>query len=144
MPHIQDHDSAKGLEPHWGYADRVVPCVNDQGTCEYLDAVYHMHDLSMLYTFILWAVIGAILLTCLFARIVWRREEWRVGVALEKDLETSHSKTQQSPIHRLVMAILATLRHYLLPESFPTLFGHVSRVQVVILAAILIYLLIFS
>jgi hypothetical protein len=59
--HIQDHDTATSVEPHWDYPDRIVPCANDQGTCEYLDAVYHMHDLSMLYTFILWAVIGGLL-----------------------------------------------------------------------------------
>jgi hypothetical protein len=45
--HIQDDHNAKYLEPHWGYFERVRPCVNDNGTCEYLDAVYWMHDVSM-------------------------------------------------------------------------------------------------
>jgi hypothetical protein len=60
--HIQDHSSAKVLQGHWGYPDRVLPCTNDAGSCEYLDGVYWMHDVSMLFTFILWAVIGGILL----------------------------------------------------------------------------------
>lgn len=51
--HIQDHDAAASSIPHWGYAGRVVPCDRDVGTCEYLDAVYWMHDVSMLYTFVL-------------------------------------------------------------------------------------------
>lgn len=49
--HIQDPDAAESEVPHWGYASRVMPCVNDPGTCEYLDAVYWMHDVSMLYTY---------------------------------------------------------------------------------------------
>lgn len=38
--HIQMADDSSMLEPHWGYVDRVLPCTNDAGSCEYLDAVY--------------------------------------------------------------------------------------------------------
>lgn len=41
--HIQMADNTSRLEPHWGYVDRVLPCTNDAGSCEYLDAVYVSH-----------------------------------------------------------------------------------------------------
>ncbi len=143
--HIQDHDNAAGLETHWGYPDRVVPCVNDQGTCEYLDAVYRMHDLSMLYTFILWAVIGVVLALWVAVRILRPREKSTELVKGRlRDAEESGSKNGQSSALRLWRAVAATINHYLLPESFTGVFGHVSRVQLVALAGLLAYLLIFS
>jgi len=60
--HIADPANANStIQEHWGYVQRILPCTNDAGSCEYLDAVYWMHDISMLYTFILWAVIGFVL-----------------------------------------------------------------------------------
>jgi hypothetical protein len=44
--HIQEHSNTSISEPHWGYVDRTLPCTNDAGSCEYLDAVYLMHDVS--------------------------------------------------------------------------------------------------
>jgi hypothetical protein len=38
--HIQVADNTSYYVPHWGYVDRVLPCTNDAGSCEYLDAVY--------------------------------------------------------------------------------------------------------
>lgn len=38
--HIQMADNTSTMEPHWGYVARVLPCTNDAGSCEYLDAVY--------------------------------------------------------------------------------------------------------
>ncbi|KAK0655619.1 putative FAD binding protein [Cercophora newfieldiana] len=35
---IQNFSGESNLEPHWGYASRVVPCKNDAGSCAYLDA----------------------------------------------------------------------------------------------------------
>ena len=60
--HIQNYSEASAVEPHWGYADRLVPCTSDPGSCEYLDVVYRSHDIGMYYTGIIWATIGAILL----------------------------------------------------------------------------------
>ena len=72
--HIQDHDAANTTEEqHWGYPSRVVPCTNDPGSCEYLKGVYWMHDVSMLYTFILWGVILGILAVWVTIR------GWRMG-----------------------------------------------------------------
>ena len=47
--HIQNFSEASQVEYHWGYAERVVPCTNDKGSCEYLDVVYRSHDLGMYY-----------------------------------------------------------------------------------------------
>jgi hypothetical protein len=52
--HIQDEAAAEWEIPHWGYPSRMMPCTNDPGSCEYLDGVYWMHDVSMLYTCVLW------------------------------------------------------------------------------------------
>ena len=59
--HIQDESLAKYLEPHFGYPSRSRPCINDPGSCDYLDNVYWMHDVSMLYSYIMWGVILGIL-----------------------------------------------------------------------------------
>lgn len=143
--HIQDHANAAGLEAHWGYPSRVVPCVNDPGTCEYLGAVYRMHDLSMLFTFILWAVIGGFLVIWVGFRIFRPREKSTGAMTAEpQDAEGLESKMRGSSRLRAWRVIAATTNHYLLPESCTGIFGHVSRVQVVVLAGLLVYLLIFS
>ncbi|PGH27850.1 hypothetical protein AJ80_00400 [Polytolypa hystricis UAMH7299] len=137
--HIQDHDAAESVKPHWGYASRVVPCVNDPGSCEYLDAVYWMHDVTMLYTFIMWAVIGGILLIIVAFRVLTPR---RPSVS-KPELEGQVNKGQ-STYARAWSTVSAFFRRWLLPESFVSFFGHVTRLQVVLLAGILAYLLIFS
>jgi len=79
--HIQEADNNTTFVYHWGYGNRDVPCTSDAESCAYLDAVYvccslgffkveacyllgqslpdtnnsqWMHDVSMLYTFIVW------------------------------------------------------------------------------------------
>ncbi|WVF70015.1 hypothetical protein IAT40_004801 [Kwoniella sp. CBS 6097] len=120
--HIQNMSEAKSLEPHWGYADRAVPCTNDAGSCEYLDIVYHSHDLGMLYSGILWSVIiGGLLL-------------W--GLLLRSGATSSR-----------ISRTLGTLsRRWLLPDIKRTrfLFGRTTRLQVLVLACITAYLTVFS
>ncbi|WWD18268.1 hypothetical protein CI109_102718 [Kwoniella shandongensis] len=120
--HIQDYSNAASLEPHWGYADRVVPCTNDAGSCAYLDVVYHSHDLGMLYSGILWSAIGGILLVWILGRKVSLRH-------------TRWSK-----------AISVTARRYLLTDFRRTrfLFGRTTRLQVLVLAVVVTYLSIVS
>lgn len=143
--HIQDESSAQALEHHWGYADRVVPCTNDAGTCEYLDAVYWMMDMSMLYTFILWAVIGGLLALWVFLRFAKpsRKLFHRVFQGKE-DLEAPASRDLQSSVYRAYRTTVVALRRWLLPETLRSIFGNISRLQVLILACILVYLLVFT
>lgn len=126
--HIQDHSQAN--TKYWGYPSRVLPCTKDVGTCEYLDAVYGMHETSMLYTFILWGVILSILLLWSLFRI------WRAG-------PPSHGP---SSLISLVQDKATRIKtRYLLPDApMRSLFGRVSRLQLAILTAISIYLTIFS
>ncbi|KAF4302467.1 FAD-binding 8 [Botryosphaeria dothidea] len=143
--HIQDHNSAQSLEHHWGYADRVVPCNNDAGTCEYLDAVYWMMDVSMLYTFILWAVIGGLLAIWVFLRFAKPSRRFAGQFFSSKqDIEATAKREVQSSIYRAYRAVVVSLRKWLLPETLKSVFGNISRLQVLILACILAYLLIFS
>ncbi|KAK4506960.1 hypothetical protein PRZ48_000693 [Zasmidium cellare] len=128
--HIQDHGEANTTEKYyWGYASRILPCTKDTGTCEYLEAVYTMHETSMLYTFILWAVIGGVLL-------IWTALRFRrMGVA---------SQGRGGFIDDLCDQVGA-LKRSLLPDApMRWLFGRVSRLQVVVLAVMLGYLLVFS
>lgn len=68
--HIADPATSNStIQSHWGYVERILPCTNDAGSCEYLDAVYWMHDVSMLYTFVLWAVIAFVLVLIAALRV---------------------------------------------------------------------------
>ena len=119
--HIQDFSNASNTEPHWGYADRVVPCTNDPGSCEYLDVVYSGHDRGMIYAGVLWSIIGSLLLLFAFCR-------------------------QSSGTSRLARTVSTWGRRRLLPEfkSLRRVFGHTTRLQVLVLAATAAYLLVFS
>ncbi|KAL4778885.1 ferric reductase like transmembrane component-domain-containing protein [Aspergillus varians] len=140
--HIQDFSEDSELEYHWGYAYRQVPCTKDAGACAYLDVVYHEHDLSMLYSFILWAVICGILFLWVLGRHLFPLI--RV-TAPSKEQLLEDSRPKQNAFYRLGTSIKAVSRRYLLPESFlPVVFGHTTRLQVLILAIIIGYLTIFT
>jgi hypothetical protein len=138
--HIQDHASAENVELHWGYPDRVVPCTNDAGSCEYLDGVYWMHDVSMLYTFIMWAVIGGVLVIAIAVRCLKPSPKKTVQVRGSE----SQNTTGSSAYYRGWRGVQVSLRRWLLPESMVGFFGHVTRLQILVLAILLGYLLIFS
>lgn len=120
--HIQDFNNASNLEPHWGYADRVVPCTNDAGSCAYLDLVYWAHDVGMIYVGAAWALIGGLVLIWAFAH-------------------RSHLSSS-----RLPRTLSALKRKYLLTEfrAGRWLFGRTTRLQVVVLGIIVAYLTVFS
>jgi ferric-chelate reductase len=136
--HIQDHNEANTtLEYHWAYPERVLPCTKDTGTCEYLAAVYWMHDTSMLYTFILWGVILGILAIWGGLRIARYTEERKRGVTgAIKPFSTSPS---------LLARLRELRRRFLLVEApLPVLFGRTSRLQLLLLAVFSIYLTVFT
>ncbi|KAL2843746.1 ferric reductase like transmembrane component-domain-containing protein [Aspergillus pseudoustus] len=139
--HIQDFSVDSELEYHWGYASRQVPCLNDAGSCEYLDAVYHEHDLGMMYTFILWAVICGLLLLWALGRKLFPLA--RVS-APSKDQLLEDSRPKQNAFYRFGTAVKAFGRRHLLPESLTWFFGHTTRLQIGILAIIIVYLTIFT
>lgn len=115
---------------HWGYGNEVLPCEQDQNTCEYLDGVYVMHDLSMKYSFIMWGVLLGIALVWVTIR-GWRMggPAQRVGGIIDKSCD----------------GLARLRRRWLLKDSpFRALFGRTTRLQVAILAIISGYLLIFS
>jgi predicted ferric reductase len=138
--HIQNMSEAKFLEPHWGYAERALPCTNDPGSCKYLDVVYHSHDLGMLYCGILWATIGAILL-------IWAIGRQAFAPAVRK---TMASKTVPQPVSRrgglarLRNSLAVMSRRNLLPETMRPVFGRTTRLQILVLLALSGYLTIFT
>ncbi|KXX74085.1 Ferric reductase transmembrane component 3 [Madurella mycetomatis] len=159
--HIQNLSAAAALEPHWGYADRAVPCTNDPGSCDYLDVVYASHDRGMVYTGIFWlTILGIVLALALGRRIFPPRDDTALAqlttVTAQQQREQkqqqpqsepeSHQPPPQSTSSRAWHALSSASRHYLLPSSplFRALFGHTTRLQVLVLAVLASYLAIWS
>jgi hypothetical protein len=128
--HIQDHTANSTVKHYWAYPDRILPCTKDAGTCAYLASVYHSHEISMLYTFILWAVIGGVLVLML---------------SLHYGKSVSRSSNIKTPLRRGLDSLGAFGRRWLLTEAPGRSFlGRVTRLQVAVLSALLGYLLVFS
>ncbi|KAH6628075.1 putative FAD binding protein [Chaetomium tenue] len=167
--HIQNMSEAAALEPHWGYADRAVPCTNDPGSCAYLDVVYGAHDRGMIYTGIFWLTIGGILLVWAISRRLFPAREPHDDLlaqlsAAQKEKQkqpttttttdpesqpplttTPSSKPPTSTLTRLHHALTSTTRHHLLPTTpLHFLFGHTTRLQLLILALLTAYLTLFT
>lgn len=132
--HIQNMSEAKILEPHWGYADRALPCTNDKGSCEYLDLVYSAHDLGMLYSGILWATILGILFIWGIVRRLGRPSS--PPITLDISPKAGLSKARRS--------IGSFTRRYLLPDACRSIFGRTTRLQVVIMLSLVGYITIWS
>ncbi|KAF2653192.1 ferric reductase [Lophiostoma macrostomum CBS 122681] len=146
--HIQNFSEASAVEPHWGYADRIVPCTNDAGSCEYLDIVYHAHDVGILYTGIIWATIGAVLLVWAVGRQFARSQPSGVQLPIPAEAEARESgegvQRKRSAFERLQRAGQSYARQYLLPDAARCIFGRVTRTQVLILVVLTGYLTVFS
>jgi predicted ferric reductase len=138
--HIQNYTDASSLEPHWGYVDRVIPCTNDAGSCAYLDLVYGSHDRGMLYSGILWCTIGGVLFLWAIGRKLWPSK--RADEVVESDDEKGLGRSGRAS--RIKRTLATGFRSYLLPDSLRPLFGRTTRLQVLILAALAGYLLIWS
>lgn len=139
--HIQDESMAEYLEPHFGYPSRTRPCVNDPGSCEYLDNVYWMHDVSMLYSYIMWGVILGVLAVWAILRLINPSQR---AIVPKAELETQATAYPRGAYYKAWRSAVAAKQRYLLPESFTSIFGRVTRVQILILAIISGYLLVFS
>ncbi|KFX90148.1 hypothetical protein O988_08321, partial [Pseudogymnoascus sp. VKM F-3808] len=139
--HIQNESLADYLEPHFGYPSRSKPCTNDPGSCDYLDGVYWMHDVSMIYSYIMWGVILGILAVWVILRLINPSRRASVPKA---ELETQATAYPRGAYYRAWRSVAATRQRYLLPECFTSFFGRVTRIQVLILAIISGYLLVFS
>lgn len=143
--HIQNFSDAGDsiLEPHWGYADRILPCTNDAGSCAYLDLVYGSHDISMLYTGIFWAAIAGILLLWGLGRRIFPSRTADDAITSGAKAESQGTQTIGG-IEKLKRSISSFRRTYLLPDFAPRILGHVTRLQVLVLFILSGYLTIFS
>ncbi|KAG6023958.1 hypothetical protein E4U40_003651 [Claviceps sp. LM458 group G5] len=136
--HIQNLSDGGTIEPHWGYADRILPCKNDAGSCEYLDVVYHAHDLGMFYMGILWATILSVLLLWALLRRATRPLVEGPSPRSESSSNLSNAWT------KLCRTAAAASRRFLLRDAPHVLFGRTTRFQVGVLALLAAYLLIWS
>ncbi len=135
--HIQNYSEADSLEPHWGYYSRVIPCTNDAGSCEYLDQVYSSHDESILYSGILWSTILGIV-------FLWTLGRRLLAPSRADGLMPGSISSSKSSGARFTRAFSAYVRSSLLPDAARPIFGRTTRLQVLILAALAGYLLIWS
>lgn len=140
--------NASQLEPHWGYADRILPCTSDAGSCAYLDVVYHSHDLSMLYTGIIWSsILGILLIWGIARRLTPPRSADQYEYLPLPPEENAKSQGQFHTIggvEKLKRTVASFRTKYLLPDFAPRVLGHVTRLQVLILLILAGYLAIFS
>jgi hypothetical protein len=132
--HTQSASDKSTFETHWGYVPRILPCTNNRETCEYLDARYGNHDKSMLFNLILWAVIAGLILVAMTLR----------ATKSSIRLSSSNGGAALRTCDRLLAGYNALYRRLLLPESSTFLFGHISRVQILVLLITVIYLIVFS
>ncbi|KAF1928607.1 uncharacterized protein M421DRAFT_62682 [Didymella exigua CBS 183.55] len=84
----------------------------------------------MVYTFVMWAVFGIVLLATVFSRFVQLRKRNGDGA-------------KQGLCYRLVRSMSAAVRRYLTPEC-SKIFRYTTRLQVSILAILCAYLIVFS
>lgn len=128
--HIQDHDSDNTYVTYWGYPSRVLPCENDQGSCDYLEGMYWMHKVSMLYTFIMWGVLLGVAAVWLIIR------GWRMG---------GSSQSMGTWFDKVADRLGHMKRRYLIQDTpLKWAFGRTSRLQVAIVTVLSAYLTIFS
>ncbi|EEY21463.1 conserved hypothetical protein [Verticillium alfalfae VaMs.102] len=140
---------------HYGYHPRTLPCTADQANCDYLDALWEANDLGMVYSGILWLIVGAVLLIIAVGRrsLVSRRTRPFIFSSTSNKAESESapltgtqlpSSTSPAIVSRPLRAAAATARSYLLPDSIRFVFGRTTRLQVLILTILVIYLTIFS
>ncbi|KAL1866716.1 hypothetical protein Daus18300_006660 [Diaporthe australafricana] len=143
--HIQNFSDTDGstLEPHWGYADRILPCTSDAGSCEYLDLVYHSHDLSMLYSGIFWALVGGLLILWGLGRRLFPSKTADEAIISGAKAESQGAQSIGG-LEKLKRSASSFRRTYLLPEFAPRILGHVTRLQVLVLFILAGYLTVFS
>ncbi|RLL99200.1 hypothetical protein CFD26_103525 [Aspergillus turcosus] len=132
--------SGPGVEHHWGYYNRQLPCTSDKGKCDYLDTVYHSHDLSILYSAILWGVILGVLLLCALRRLV---RVPRTSHPSIQDAETGKSQPQ-SFLYRFQQSLKSVYHRHLLRGWLPGVFGHTTGFNILLLLILTAYLTIFS
>ncbi|PSR99072.1 ferric reductase NAD binding domain-domain-containing protein [Coniella lustricola] len=144
--HIQNFTdaNASNTQHHWGYADRIVPCTSDAGSCEYLDVVYHAHDVGILCTGIFWAsILGILLIWGIWHRasLARRYNEAAMATIIE---ESQRARSGVAGVGRLRQSLSSLRRHFLLPDFAPRVLGHVTRLQVTVLLVLSAYLAILS
>ncbi|GAK65996.1 ferric reductase like transmembrane component [Moesziomyces antarcticus] len=143
--HAQNFSEAAVLQPHWGYLDRALPCSSGAAVCAYLDLVYSAHDRGMIYAAVFWLLIFAILFIWAIAR--WCRRSLQGAPIPKADKEQAGDSvaSPQSTFQKASKATTAAFRSYLLPNCKGVyFFNRVTRTQVVVLAIISAYMLIFS
>jgi len=128
------------MKPYWGYAPRELPCSGVATQCEYLDAVYWMQSYATLFSLMLWAILGGLLAFFVLSRAVKPTRSRNATTGSE----SGRAAAPMGFWARLWKSKTAAARKWLLPESMHYLFGNVTRLQLVLLAVLIVYLLVFS
>ncbi|PIG89444.1 ferric-chelate reductase [Aspergillus arachidicola] len=140
--HADIPDSGPGVEHHWGYLNRQLPCTSGAEKCAYLDTVYHSHDLSVLYSAILWATILGIVLLCFIGHYCNPISRKSTSSCVQKEGEIEHRS--QSSFYRMRRSLGSIYHRYFVQESLTFIFGRTTRFNILVLAILAGYLIIFS
>lgn len=140
-PRHSSHEIVEGgnYTYHWGYFTRQVPCTSDPGACAYLDTVYHGHDVSVMYSAIMWGVILGILLLLFIAHYCNP-----IARSITKSNATECPRRGQSTLYRVSRMFGSIYHRHFLREALTPIFGHTTRFNILLLAIIIGYLTIFT
>ncbi|PWN18300.1 hypothetical protein BCV69DRAFT_279026 [Microstroma glucosiphilum] len=153
--HGDDGDGAM-MENYWGYGSRVLPCKSDEGTCEYLDAIYDGHATGMLHIGIFWASIAGLLLVWAIVRKINASGPTRAVELANQPAQSGASDDREAGLGQQPNRILALTtrtnaavrawcnRHLLARNPLPSIFGGATRLQVITLLGLASYLIILT
>jgi len=88
----------------------------------------------------MWAVIGFLFISAIGMRLL-KPSRKRVGTA---GSEGQKNEAASSGAYRMWRSVQASMRKWLLPEGFVKFFGHVTKLQLLVLFMLSAYLIIFS
>ncbi|TLD04988.1 uncharacterized protein PgNI_09242 [Pyricularia grisea] len=134
------HGSSNSTQQwYYGYAPRTLPCAADEPTCAYYEALWSSNDRGILYSGILWILVGvALLVTAVLRRALLSRQTRPSTTASEGESLIGVKRPSR------LRAVAASARRYLLPDSIHFFFGRTTRLQILVLAILMTYLTIFS
>jgi predicted ferric reductase len=147
QPNQKNHTGVMLVEwsPVWSMLGAVsvytlATGTTDLVTGEYLDVVYGAHDQGMVFVAIMWAVFLALIFVY---SIGWRMIPSRRALNA-KSSEGEPTPVRQHFLARFAATARASIRQYLLPEALRPIFGRVTRLQVLILLSLTVYVTIFT
>lgn len=123
--------------PVFGYYDQTFPCTNDTETCHYKIALYVGHLESMMFTGLLWV-------TFILIFVFWAIFRHAGQPKDPKQAWVGGQSRPEGTLVRLRRTGGAFFRRGLLQDALRPIFGRATRLQVLVLALLSAYLILWS